>query len=76
MDFFKHVYIPESLKVSPSCLSNKGSVVINPGYSFLADLKWEISVRYESNFLVVLQQFLRFTRTFKKIIYPKEALGD
>lgn len=50
--------------------------MINPGYSFLAVLKWEISVRYESNFLVVLRQFLRFTRTLKNIIYMKEALDD
>lgn len=50
--------------------------MINPGYSFLAMLKWKISVRYESNLLVVLRQFSGFTRIFKIIISPEKALND
>lgn len=38
----------------------KAAEVINPRRAFLASLKWEISLRYESHFLVVPRQFSGF----------------
>lgn len=56
----------------------KGSMVINSGYIFLAILKWQISLRYEISFLVVLSIkfffsfFFRFTHNFQ-IIYIESS---
>lgn len=49
--------------------ATKAAEVINRQFAFLASLKWKISVRYESHFLVVLRQFSGFAWIFVEIIY-------